>query len=175
MKTYISNTNLQATKLIEKGAGEKKKISSQSKYNIMEITGRLTANAQVRTTQTDKEVVGFIIAINDTYRKKGASEVTQLVTYVDCSYWRSAVIAPYLTKGTIVQLSGRLNEPRIWQDREGTARANLSFTINEIKILGGGNKSNASSPQEPKPTSPTKGKKTAQAVGVPTEDDDLPF
>ncbi|PZP41077.1 MAG: single-stranded DNA-binding protein [Pseudopedobacter saltans] len=142
----------------------------------MEITGRLTKGAQVRTTQTDKEVVGFTIAINDSYRKKGASEVAQLVTYIDCSYWRSAAIAPYLTKGTIVQLSGRLNEPRIWQDMEGTARANLSFTINEIKILGGGNKSNASSPQETKPTSPTKGKKTAQAVAATTgEEDDLPF
>ncbi|QES88941.1 single-stranded DNA-binding protein [Rhizosphaericola mali] len=140
----------------------------------MEITGRLTRDAQVRTTQTDKEVVGFTIAINDSYRKKGATEVTQLVTYIDCSYRRSAAIATYLTKGTIVQLSGRLNEPRIWQDMEGTPRANLSFTVGEIKILGGGTKSNGGSTQE---TKLTKDSKAAQAVAVPTDAvaDDLPF
>lgn len=137
----------------------------------MEITGRLTANAQVRTTQTGKEVTGFTVAVNDSYKKKGATEVTQLVTYIDCSYWRSTAIAPYLTKGTIVQVSGRLNEPRIWQDMNGNARANLSFTVGEIKIMGGGNKPNAGSPQE---TRPPKGRKTPQAVAATTEED-LPF
>lgn len=137
----------------------------------MEITGRLTANAQVRTTETGKEVVGFTIAINDRYKKKGDTNVTTLVTFIDCSYWRSTAIAPYLTKGTIVQLTGRLNEPRIWQDREGNARANLSFTVNEIKILGGGNPSNGSSPQE---TKPGKGSKALKPVVVAAEDD-LPF
>jgi single-strand DNA-binding protein len=140
----------------------------------MEITGRLTANAQVRKTQTDKEVVGFTLAINDSYKKKGATEVTKLVTYIDCGYWRSSAIVDYLTKGTIVQLSGRLNEPRIWQDMEGTPRANLSFTVSEIKILGGGNKSNNSSPQE---TQTTKGRKTAESMAATTNAaaDDLPF
>lgn len=138
----------------------------------METAGRLTANAQVRKTKTDKEVVGFTIAINDSYRKKGATEVTKLVTYMDCSYWRSSAIADYLTKGTIVQLSGRLNEPRIWQDMEGTPRANLSFTVSEIKILGGGNKSSNSSSQENKPT---KGRKTVEPIAATTGADDLPF
>ncbi|QES88553.1 single-stranded DNA-binding protein [Rhizosphaericola mali] len=138
----------------------------------MEITGRLTTNAQVRKTKTDKQVVVFTLAINDSYKKKGATEVTKLVTYIDCSYWRSSAIADYLTKGTIVQLSGRLNEPRIWQDLEGNTRANLSFTVSEIKILGGGNKSNGSSSVESKPS---KNGITAQTVAATTGEDDLPF
>ena len=106
----------------------------------MEITGRLTANAQVRKTKSGKQVTGFSIAINDNYKKEGSTEVTKLVTYINCSYWLSTAIAPYLTKGTIVHVQGRLNEPHIWTGMDGNSRASLSFTVNNIRILGGGNK-----------------------------------
>ena len=37
----------------------------------MEITGRLTANAEVRETKGDKKVTGFTIAMNRSYMKDG--------------------------------------------------------------------------------------------------------
>lgn len=99
----------------------------------MEITGRVTANATVRETKNSKKVVGFSLAINDTYSKDG--ERQKVTTYVDCAYWRNASIAQYLGKGTLVQLSGRIGA-KGWTDREGKARANLTFHINEVKFLG---------------------------------------
>lgn len=105
----------------------------------MEIVGRITANAERKTLSNDREVVNFSIAINDSYKPKGATEVKKVVTYVDCSYWLNAKIAQYLTKGSIVQLSGSISA-RAWTDMEGAVKAGLNFHVNTIKLLGGGKK-----------------------------------
>jgi len=101
----------------------------------MEITGRITKDATVSTVKNDKEVVNFSIAINDTYKPKGSSEVKKLTTYFNCSYWVSSTIAKLLTKGTLVQLYGRLSV-NVYNDLQGTAKASLNFHVNNIKLLG---------------------------------------
>jgi len=73
----------------------------------MEFTGRLTADALVRETKNNSKVVGFTIAINDSYRTKD-KEQKKVTTYIDCSYWLNASIAKYLTKGALVGLYGRI-------------------------------------------------------------------
>jgi single-strand DNA-binding protein len=108
----------------------------------MEIIGRITADATASETKAGKKVVNFSIAINDTYKAKGSNEVTKIVTYVNCSYWINAGIAPYLTKGTLVECTGRIGV-NAWTNKEGTAQANLTFNASRIKLHGGGNKINA--------------------------------
>ncbi|MFC3362037.1 single-stranded DNA-binding protein [Pedobacter fastidiosus] len=63
----------------------------------MEITGRLTADAVVRTVKGDKKVVGFTIALNDSYRS--GDERREVITFIECAYWRNEGIAEYLKKG----------------------------------------------------------------------------
>jgi single-strand DNA-binding protein len=99
----------------------------------MEITGRLVADATVRTTNNDKEVTGFRVAINRRYKSNG--EQQEETTFVDCAYWRSAKIAPYLTKGLLVQLYGHMTA-QPWVSRDGEPMASLNFHTNEITLLG---------------------------------------
>lgn len=80
----------------------------EDKITIMEITARLTGNAEVKTLKDDRQVVNFNVAINDSYKPKGGDAVTKLVTYVQCAYWVNSNIAQYLTKGTLVELHGRI-------------------------------------------------------------------
>jgi single-strand DNA-binding protein len=87
----------------------------------MEITGRLVADATVRTTSKDKKVTGFRVAINRRYKSDGD--------------WRTAALAPYLTKGLLVQLYGHMTA-RPWVSRDGEPMASLSFHTNEITLLG---------------------------------------
>ena len=47
----------------------------------MEIIGRVTADATISETKAGKKVVNFSIAINDTYKPKGSTEVQKIVTY----------------------------------------------------------------------------------------------
>jgi single-strand DNA-binding protein len=127
----------------------------------MEIIGRLTADAKVATLNDERKVVNFSIAINDSYRAKGSGERTQLTTYVQCAYWVSPSIAPYLTKGTLVELSGRISADA-WVDMDGEARAALHFHVSTLKLHGRAGRIDA----ENKPT-------TAPASTEVT--DDLPF
>ena len=100
----------------------------------MEITGRLTADAVVRTISEYKKVVGFSIAINDTFRSGG--EQKKITTFIDCSYWLNTGIAEYLKKGGWVQLYGRIGV-NAYMSGNNEAKASLTFHTSEIKLLGG--------------------------------------
>ena len=101
----------------------------------MEITARLTGDAKVTTVKNDKQVVNFNVAINDNYKAKGSNEVTKIVTYVQCDYWVNPGIAKYLTKGTLVELQGRIGV-NAYTGKEGDAKASLTFHVNTIKLHG---------------------------------------
>ena len=105
----------------------------------MNITGRLTRDAEVRTTSQDKQVVNFSVAINDSYKNKSGERIEQ-TTYFDCSYWITPNVAKLLKKGTLVELSGRVST-RAWTGNDGEPRAGLNFHTSQIKLHGGGKKS----------------------------------
>ncbi|MFH6943374.1 single-stranded DNA-binding protein [Flavobacterium sp.] len=100
----------------------------------MEITGRLTADAVVQKVNNDKQVVNFSIAINDNYKPKGSTEVKEVTTYINCSYWLNTATAQWLKKGTLVQLFGRIGM-NVYNNSEGEAVGTLTFHTNNIKIL----------------------------------------
>jgi len=98
----------------------------------MEITGRLVADATVRAVSEEKKVTGFRVAINRNYKSQGENK--QETAFVDCTYWRGDGIAPYLTKGMVVQLSGFMTaEP--WVNRDGEPMASLKFRTEQIEML----------------------------------------
>ena len=100
----------------------------------MELTGRLTADAKVSTLKDERKVVNFSIAINDRY-KTANGEVKEITTFINCAYWVNPNIAPYLTKGTLVELYGRIGV-NAWTNAEGEAKASLNFHVGNIKLHG---------------------------------------
>lgn len=101
----------------------------------MQIIGRVTADATVGETKAGKKVVNFSIAINDTYKTKGSTEVQKIVTYVNCAYWINPGVAAYLTKGSLVECNGRVGA-NAWTNKEGEVKASLTFHVNSIKLHG---------------------------------------
>jgi single-strand DNA-binding protein len=138
------------------------------KYFKMEITGRLTADAVVRTVKQDKKVVGFTLALNDSYRS--GDERKEITTYIECGYWRNEGIAEYLKKGGLVQVYGRIGV-NAYMSGNNEAKATLTFHVSEIKLFGGGS---LSVPSDKK----INAGQTVQAVKEEGIDDivgDLPF
>ena len=138
----------------------------------MEITGRLTADAVVRTVSGDRKVTGFSIAINDTYRSGG--EQKKVTTFIDCSYWLNTGIAEYLKKGGWVELYGRIGV-NAYLSGSGEAKGSLTFYTSEIKLLGSASKNESSSP-----VSETTQQEPAKVAEIAANkfggiDDDLPF
>lgn len=106
----------------------------------MEITGRVTADAEVVQLKSGTKVVNFSVAVNDRFRTKDG-EKKELTTFFTCSYWLNEGIAQYLTKGVLVELSGRVSA-NAWTNTQGEAKATLNFHADKIK-LHGNSKNNA--------------------------------
>ncbi|GAA6766870.1 hypothetical protein AAFH68_28170 [Flavobacterium sp. CGRL1] len=130
----------------------------------MNIIGRVTKDAEVRTLSNSKQVVNFSVATNESYRNKEGERVEQ-TTYFECAYWISPKVAGILTKGTLVELSGRVSA-RAWTGNNGEPRAGLNFNTSQIKLHGSVKKSDTAD------TAP-KGESKTPAVQPPA--DDLPF
>ena len=127
----------------------------------MEMTARLTGDAKISTLKNEKQVVNFNVAINDSYKAKGSNETTKIVTYVQCDYWVNPGIAQYLTKGSLVELQGRIGV-NAYTGKDGEAKATLTFHVNTIKLHGSSSIKNET---------PAKTTEPAKAEAV----DDLPF
>lgn len=121
----------------------------------MVLIGRLTKDASVTTLKDDRKVVNFTVALNDRYKKKGSDTWEQVATYVNCAYWISTEVATRLTKGSLVELTGRLYV-NAYTDMKGEAKGSINCHVDSIKIHH-----------------QAKAVATAPKVAEPTED--LPF
>ncbi|AZI26433.1 single-stranded DNA-binding protein [Pedobacter sp. G11] len=99
---------------------------------MMEITGRLTADAVVREVSAEKKVVRFTLAVNDSYLSEG-KRIEQTL-FVDCAFWRNSRASEFLKKGMLVQLYGRLGV-KGYLSKQGEAKAQITFRVSEIKFF----------------------------------------
>lgn len=139
----------------------------------MEITGRVTGDAVVRTLSEEKKVVNFSVAVNDSYKAKNGERVTQ-TEFFDCSYWIGTGIAQYLTKGTLVALTGRVSA-RAWVNQQGEAKAGLNFHTSKITLHGGGATADKPDTKQPAKADTAAMETTGTQVSPDGEHDDLPF
>jgi single-strand DNA-binding protein len=103
----------------------------------MLLIGRITKDAVVNQLKDEKTVVNFSIAINDYYKPKNG-EAKKFTTFVNCSYWISTKIVTALTKGTLVEIDGRIHV-NAYIDMKGEARASLNCHVNKITLHTKGN------------------------------------
>lgn len=127
------------------------------------ITGKLTADATVKTLESGKEVVRFSIVDDDSYKPKGSDERVKIATFFNCSYWFNTNVTKILRKGAVVQLNGRLSA-RGYTTNTGDTGASLDFHTNYINVLS----------YAAKKEGETNAATTSQQ-GKPEETDDLPF
>ena len=133
------------------------------------IIGRVTKNAEINTLKNDKQVVNFSVAINDSYKTKQGERKEQ-TTYYNCSYWINAKIAEYLTKGTLVELSGRTSS-NAWIGKDGEIKSGLNFHTSNIKLHGGGKREDS----QYQSTKNSKSKPQGSKTFTEETEDDLPF
>lgn len=136
----------------------------------MNIIGRLTRDAKVRNLSNEKQVVNFSIATNDNYRNKQGERVEQ-TTYFECAYWISSKVVDFLTKGTLVELSGRAYTSA-WIGKDGEPHAGLNFHTSQIKVHSSSKRTERNSNESQKTTKKEMGKSQSNEND---KDDDLPF
>ena len=100
-----------------------------SDLNCYTAKGRLVRDPETRTTQTEKTVVGFSIAVN------GYTDDDTL--FIDCSAWEKTgdFVAKYFKKGSEIIIQGRLKTDK-WQDAQGGNREKTAVVVSQAHFCG---------------------------------------
>ena len=103
--------------------------------NKVFISGNLTRDPEMRTTQGGTVVMGLGVAVNDRRKNPSTGQWEDVPNYVDCTLFgnRASAVSQYLTKGTKVTIEGRLRWHQ-WQDQNGNNRSRLDVIVDEIEF-----------------------------------------
>lgn len=133
--------------------------------NKIIVQGRLTANPELRRTQSGTAVASATVAVDRDFKNQDGSRDTDFIPIVA---WKGTgeMLAKYFEKGQMILLSGRL-QLRDWTDKEGNKRRTAEIVADSIYFCV------SSSTAEQRPSF------TASAAGGFAEldetDSDLPF
>lgn len=91
------------------------------------VAGNIGKDAVVRSTQSGEKVTGWSVAVEE---RVGQDKRT---IWFDCTLWgkRGESLAPYLTKGGRVAVSGELST------REHEGKTYLTVRADQVTLLGG--------------------------------------
>lgn len=94
------------------------------------VAGHLGKDPETRFTPSGQKVTTFSIATN---QRKGKEDVT---VWVRVTIWgdRFDKILPYLKKGSAVIVTGRMNPPSSYTDKEGRTQISLEVTAEMIEF-----------------------------------------
>lgn len=103
--------------------------------NSITLTGRLTANPEIRSVNADPAVTRFRLAVGRRRSREGEDRGAVFVS-VTCFRGVAESVASYLEKGRQVAVHGRL-ELDEWQTEAGERRQRLYVVADEVEFLGG--------------------------------------
>lgn len=98
--------------------------------NTISISGRLTADPELRYTQTDKPVATFTLAVDRNGRDAGTD-------FINCVAWNNTAlfVEKYFAKGGGAIVTGRL-QMRNYEDRNGNKRTAAEVVANNVYFAG---------------------------------------
>jgi single-strand DNA-binding protein len=101
-------------------------------FNLVVLTGRLTADPALKTTPNGTSVVSFSIAVDRRYR---AGEERQ-TDFINIVAWRSSAefISKYFKKGSLIGIEGSI-QTRKYQDKNGNNRVAFEVVVNNAQFV----------------------------------------
>lgn len=97
--------------------------------NAVNLTGRLTKELELKTTQSGKSVCTYTLAVN-------RPKVKDVTDFVVCVTWNQGAdyLTKYAHKGDKVGITGVLTS-RKWQDQNGNDRISYEVVTDTVEIL----------------------------------------
>ena len=138
--------------------------------NKVILIGNLTADPELKQTQSGISVVSFTIAINRRYQSKNAPEGQQTADFINIVAWRKTAefVGQYFKKGKPILVCGSI-QTRSYTDNNGSKRYVTEVVADEVGFVESKAASEAPS-----------GTYEPEEYGAPQfedvdPDDDLPF
>ena len=97
--------------------------------NTISITGRLTADTELKTTPSGVSVCSFTVAVK---RPRTKDETD----FLYCTAWRQSAeyLCKYGRKGNLVAVTGALTS-RKWEDQNGNKRTSFEISVDNAELL----------------------------------------
>ena len=139
--------------------------------NLVVLTGRLTADPELKTTQSGISVTSFSVAVNRPYRT-GEEQQTDFINVVA---WRKTAefIAKYFKKGNMIGIEGSI-QTRKYTDKNGNNRTAFEVVVNNAQFVESKRDSAASQGSEQPASFSNAGADDFSDLSD-VSDDDLPF
>ena len=121
--------------------------------NHIVVMGRLTADPELRRTQSGTAVTSFTLAVDRDFKAENGERETD---FIPCVAWRGTAefVQKYFSKGRMAVVAGRL-QIRPWTDKDGNKRRSAEIVAENVyfgdsKRDGDGSNaySNAMAPQQ---------------------------
>ena len=101
-------------------------------FNLFVLTGRLTADPELKTTTNGTNVTTFSIAVERRYRS-GEERQTDFISIVA---WQKTAefITKYFKKGNLIGIEGSI-QTRRYQDKNGNNRTAFEVIANNVQFV----------------------------------------
>ena len=150
--------------------------------NKVILVGRLTADPELRQTQSGVASCKFNIAVNRKFADKDTGE--RQADFISCQAWRQTAefISKYFSKGKMIALTGNLRTGK-YQDKNHSdvTHYTTDVFVEGVEFVGGKNDSSGQYQQQSTPAAQLAQQAQETGIGSPEEfeeilgDDDLPF
>lgn len=137
-------------------------------FNKVIIGGRLTADPELKTTNSGVSVTSFSVAVN----RRGKSGEESQTDFFNCTAWRGTAefIAKHFKKASSICIVGTLQN-RNWTDNEGNKRYVTEIIVDEANFVDSKNESQPTTA----PTTYVPSAYTQPVMEEIEEIEDLPF
>lgn len=101
--------------------------------NNVVLTGRITKDPQLRTTQSGKSVANFNIAVDRNSKDNNGERQTD---FIQCVAWNKTaeLIAKYVRKGSLIGVEGRI-QTQNYENQQGQRVYVTEVIINQLTFL----------------------------------------
>lgn len=103
--------------------------------NVVNISGNLTRDSELRRTTGGTAILGFGVAVNDRRKNQQTGEWEDYPNFVDCTMFgtRAEKLAGMLTRGAKVCILGKLRYMS-WE-KDGQKRSKIEVIVDDIELM----------------------------------------
>ena len=112
-------------------------------FNKVILGGRLTADPELKTTQSGIAVVTFSVAVNRRFTKNAAQQ--NETDFFNVTAWRQTAefVSRYFKKGSSICVVGTIQNSK-WTDQQGATRYRTDIVADEVMFVDSRSESGSS-------------------------------
>lgn len=141
--------------------------------NTAILMGRLTADPELKTTNSGLSVTSFCVAVDRRYQKDGEKRQTDFLNVVA---WRKTAefVTQYFHKGSMIAVQGSI-QTHNYEDKNGNKRTAVEIVADNVSFCGSKSESENTAQNTQSTPRPSVNVPADDFTPLDDDDDGLPF